>query len=112
MQVSKNENLEPLYSELLGSDNPVFHRLVEKFITSIPDYLEEIEQAMLKADRVELKAIFHNIKGVSGNYGYPQLSEECKKAEELVTQNSVELDTIVESIIGISRRIMLASKLE
>ena len=112
MQVRKNENLGPLYSELLGSDNPVFHRLVDKFIASIPGYLEEIEQAMLKADGIELKGLFHNIKGVSGNYGYPELYEECKKAEKLAIQNSVELDAIVESIIGISRRIMLASKLE
>lgn len=110
MQANKNEELEPLYSELLNSSNPAFLRLVNKFIACIPGYLEEIELAMLKADSIKLRGLFHNIKGVSGNYGYPQLYEECKKAEKLATQNPAELDAIVESIICISKRIMLANK--
>ncbi len=112
VQVSKNENPEPLYSELLNSDNPAFQRLVDKFIASIPGYLSEIELAMQKLDKTELNNIFHKIKGVSGNYGYPQLSEECKKAERLCQQDPAMLDVCVKNIIRISERIILAKKSE
>jgi len=108
VQVSKNETPEPLYSELLASNNPAFHRLVDKFIASIPGYLNEIERAMQKVDKTELNNIFHKIKGVSGNYGYPQLSEECKKAERLCQHDPAMLDVSVKNIIRISERIMLA----
>jgi len=110
--VSKNDNPEPLYSELLNSDNPAFPHLVKKFITCIPVYLKEIDQAMHKADYTELKNILHNMKGISGNYGYPQLYEECKKAEKLCQQDNDMLDACVKNIIGIVERIMLTRKSE
>ncbi|VAW90972.1 hypothetical protein MNBD_GAMMA23-1572 [hydrothermal vent metagenome] len=109
--MSKNENLEPLYSELLDNDNPAFPRLVDKFIAQLPYYLKEIERAMQTANKAELKSILHNVKGISGNYGYPQLHEECKKAEKLCQQDSAALDISIENISRTAKRIMLANKL-
>jgi len=97
VRASNNKNLEPLYSELLKHDNSAFPHLVDKFIADLPDFLAEIEQAMLKADNAELKSVFHKIKGVSGNYGYPQLYDECKKAEKLCQKDPVHLDVIVKN---------------
>lgn len=110
--MSKNEPPEPLYSELLNSDNSAFPYLVKKFTVRIPAYLKEIEQAMHKADYTELKSIFHNMKGVSGNYGYPQLYDECKKAERLCQQDPAMLDVSVKNIIEISARIISATQSE
>jgi len=108
--VNENESVEPLYSELCSSKNPAFPRLIKKFIVSLPSYLAKIEDAMLQGNNEVLKSVFHQVKGVSGNYGYPLLYGECEKAEKACLKDQIGLQVIVENIKIISERIMLANK--
>ncbi len=107
--MSKNENIEPIYSALLADKNPAFPDLIDKFIACIPGYLAEMDKALLNADSAGLKQLLHKLKGLSGNYGYPLLYEQCKKAEQQSQQQSDELEATIATIVNISKRIMLAT---
>ncbi len=97
-----------IYSELLKDGKESFCKLVDKFIDRVPQYMSEIRQAANSKDSDEIKQIFHNIKGVSGNYGYPQLYEVCKKAEELSEKNNTkEFYQCVEDASIICERILM-----
>lgn len=68
-----------------------YQRLVKRFVDSLPQFLTDIEQAFQANDSAEIKAQIHRLKGVSGNYGFPQLSELCASIETEV-KNNAELD--------------------
>lgn len=63
----------PIMSTLLESD-AAFTDLVDRFLAQLPDVIEVIEQLTAAQDWPALRARLHDLKGIAGGYGFPQLS--------------------------------------
>lgn len=88
-------------SDLL-SDEPDFSDLVDKFIERLPTYIDEIVDLFVSGEWNTLKARIHDLKAVSGNYGFPELHRYAAYAEdELFAQRF----SGVEGAIGRMREI-------
>jgi len=57
------------------ADDPEFQALVHKFMDALPRMVDEIAKAAAERDWETLQMLSHNLKGVGGNYGFPQVSE-------------------------------------
>lgn len=63
----------PIVSTLLESD-PAFTDLVNRFVGQLPGIITAIEQLTIAEDWQTLRGRLHDLKGVGGGYGFPQLS--------------------------------------
>ena len=66
--------ITPLLSSLLQTD-PDFKDLIDSYIDHLPSYINDIVSAFEIRDWESLDQLSHNLKGVSGNYGFMELSE-------------------------------------
>jgi signal transduction histidine kinase/CheY-like chemotaxis protein/HPt (histidine-containing phosphotransfer) domain-containing protein len=70
----------PIVSSLL-EEEPDIADLLQGFIDRLPATIEEIRNTLERQDKDELAKRIHDLKGVSGNYGYNILFELCQKME-------------------------------
>ena len=74
-QIAENKKREILPSER-GK------RIVNRFIKSLPDITVEIDAALEGSDIESLKDIFHQLKGVGGSIGFPEITQLATDIEE------------------------------
>jgi PAS domain S-box-containing protein len=79
-QPAEDTDAAPLVSALY-EEEPGLAGLVEKFVVRFPEMLAEMEAARARADWAALKGQAHNLKGVGGGYGYPQVSKVAAQLE-------------------------------
>lgn len=101
--------LEPIYSDLLKSDNTALHKLVDKFIVQLPHYLKRMDASIVNNDVSELKNILHSMKGIAGNYGFTQLYDECLYAEKILDNSEREINEAIANIKITAERIMMSA---
>lgn len=70
----------PIVSSLLEVE-PDIADLLQGFIDRLPATIERIRNTLKGQDKDELAKQLHDLKGVSGNYGYNILLELCQKME-------------------------------
>jgi len=95
-----NSMIDPIESRLLLSD-PDCIDIVAKYVAFLPGRLKEIRNAIIKDDLIELKRLVHDLKGVSGGMGYPQVTELCDQLEREVQIGGV--GSIKESILKLDK---------
>jgi len=96
---------EPIISSLLG-DAPEFDELVANFIEQLPTLLEPVDQAWKDEDWPTLKAKAHDLKGVAGGYGFPQLTEVAGQIEfELAKQTFDGIEPLIDIMWALYQRI-------
>ncbi len=78
-----------LVSQLLSQDADL-RDIVEEFVGSLPQRLDELKQAYQALDWGQLAGLAHRLKGASGSYGYPQLSELAARMESAFRQQQAE----------------------
>lgn len=84
---------QKLVSQLLLEDADL-RDIVEEFIDGLPTRIEEFRQAFEPPDWEQLKMLAHRLKGASGSYGYPDLSELAAAMEQkFQTQQADEIAT-------------------
>jgi PAS domain S-box-containing protein len=103
--VTTDGNDGPLESELkeMGDD---FNELILKFINRLPETMANLHKAQNEWDWNELESIIHQLKGIGGEYGYPQITEiACgtefqvlRKSKEGVNEGLQELDKLTHRI--------------
>jgi HPt (histidine-containing phosphotransfer) domain-containing protein len=71
---------EPLLSDLINED-PELEKLVRLFVESLPEMIAELGTLHDKEDWPALKDKVHDLKGLGGGYGYPQISEVAMSME-------------------------------
>lgn len=93
--------------ELLN--DPEFQLLVRQFISGLPEIIESIKSATREHDWETVESLSHKLKGVGGNYGYPNLSKIAKsinddvrnevfdQVENLISQLDKECHQIIEA---------------
>jgi len=84
----KNNSVEYMVSTLLVKNPDKYYKLVSKFVNKLPEFVEEIESCHQAKDEEALKASAHRLKGVGGNYGFPDLTEHCRLIEEATGDNN------------------------
>jgi len=73
-------DLTPIISTLL-QEEPDIADLLQGFIDKLPQKVTQLRKTLEGRDKQKLAAEIHDLKGVSGNYGYKVLFELCQKME-------------------------------
>jgi signal transduction histidine kinase/CheY-like chemotaxis protein/HPt (histidine-containing phosphotransfer) domain-containing protein len=95
----------PIVSNLLQSQPDLAH-LVAEFVDFLPAKIDALSSAAREKDWETLKDEAHQLKGVGGGYGYPGLTELAGKLEfQIISRNSVEVDSLVLAMDAYCRRI-------
>ena len=71
---------EPIVSELIA-EGPEMLDLVAYFLARLPGYQQGLNDALAAEDLAAMRKLAHDIKGVGGGYGYPQITELGAKLE-------------------------------
>ena len=72
-------------------------QLVSDFVASLSGYLAELQRSVESADWRKVQSIVHQLKGMGGGFGFPQLTELCEKVEQNIMKNN--MDQAVNSVL-------------
>jgi CheY-like chemotaxis protein/GGDEF domain-containing protein len=100
-----NSRGEPLKSGL--ADNEKFRGVLLRFISRLPDRIEEMQRLLEQEELQQLARAIHQIKGAAGGYGFPDLSTAACRAEESIKQaeDLPAIATQVAELIDMIRRV-------
>ncbi len=99
----------PVLSELL--EEPDLAHLIEKFIEFLPGKIASIIQAAEQQDWDTLKDDAHQLKGLGGGYGYPEITQLASRLEfQILNRNLVEIDSVIASIRAYCERIYAGAR--
>ena len=84
--ISPEADNTPIVSSLL-EEEPDIADLLQEFTDRLPAMIEAIRGSLDRQDKDELARQIHNLKGVSGNYGYTALFELCQEMELEIDAN-------------------------
>jgi len=103
--------LEPIKSELLAEGH-AFDELIQTFASRLPAALEDIRSAFRELDWDSLKKKVHDLKGVSGNMGYPKIASLSKDIESAITkQDTEEISRALDEMSRVCDQIRLGAGL-
>lgn len=99
------ESMDPIQSMLL-EEEPEMADLVDIYVKRIPERLSEISRLISEHDNDQLCRRVHDLKGSSGNYGFPELHAAAVVLEEYIHSNDLDaanqhmevLERVVERI--------------
>jgi len=100
-----SEGASPLRSSM--ANDPRVGKVLEKFISRLPDRVSTIQNALDEGDLEALRQAVHNLKGAGSGYGFRPLSEQSAKAEDALRaeQSLDEIRREVDQLIGLIRRV-------
>ncbi len=78
-----------LFSQLLAEDSSL-RDIVQEFVDALPGRLDELKQAYAALDWEMLTMLAHRLKGASGSYGYPDLSQLAAEMEHAFGDRQAE----------------------
>ena len=103
------ENELPVFSELL--DDPDLAHVVEKFIAYLPDKTTSLTEAARQQDWDTLKDEAHQLKGLGGGYGYPEITQLAAKLEfQILNKNQLEIESLIASLKAYCERIYAGAR--
>lgn len=95
----------PLFSSLLENE-PELEDLVEKFVAELPNLADTVVNLAQVQDWPALKHRVHDLKGISGSYGYPLLSQLAAKIEfELLKDGRDNLTLLLQELVVSVQRV-------
>ncbi len=99
-----NSVADALISEL--ADDPDMAELIEEYLSELPDRVRALEQACAEEDLDMLTRLTHQIKGSTGGYGFPTISEAAREVEALAKVGKAvpQLTASVEALTNLCRR--------
>jgi signal transduction histidine kinase len=89
------------------ANEPKIAKLVERFVSRLPERVSQIESLARKNSLEELRQALHNLKGAGGGYGFSSLSDLAGRAEQQIRDKG-PLDTIqdqVQELLDMVRRV-------
>jgi PAS domain S-box-containing protein len=100
-------NTDPIASALL-EEVPDFLDLVTTFVERLPAMIQELEPVLPAPDWAGLKRRAHDLKGIGGSYGYPQVTSLAAKLEfEIIKQDFAAASARVRELRDLAERIVL-----
>jgi HPt (histidine-containing phosphotransfer) domain-containing protein len=80
----------PIISTLAEEGDGVFSELIEEFVETLPETLNNIREAFEERDWEKLGDDVHTLKGTGGNYGFEQITRTCQAIEIEMENNNTE----------------------
>lgn len=98
---------EALYSSVLEEDSD-FKDLVEVFINSLEPTKTKLENTFQEKDWELLAGMIHQLKGLGGGYGYPDITQVAAKIEfQLVSENFTEVSLLLNDLYELFDRAIM-----
>jgi CheY-like chemotaxis protein len=95
----------PIVSSLL-KDEPDLADLVVSFVDQLPQMLSSLHKAFTTRDRESFKKLAHDLKGMGGGYGFPQISELAERIEfEFAKQDTAAVTRSLDALGAVLARI-------
>jgi len=87
------------------------HDLILKFIDELPIIVSDIEKGLQIQELTEVENKIHDLKGLGGGVGYPQLTKISGEIETLVRQNRInEAIAVAERLKKMANDICASNK--
>ncbi|MDH5445115.1 MAG: response regulator [Gammaproteobacteria bacterium] len=83
------EVIQPIHSELLHKDSVINH-LLQDFIHELSRMMTNIKMAFVDEQWQSMQETAHDLKGMGGGFGYPQLSDLAEHLELALKQQNYE----------------------
>ncbi len=100
-----NYAMEPIQSELVQSDL-IIQDLLTDFINQLSKMLDNIKVSFVNKKWLDMSVIMHDLKGMGGGFGYPQLSELAEKMEvELANEHYENVRDLLNKLDILCQRI-------
>lgn len=97
----------PLVSELL-IEAPDYYDLVAAFVDELPGLIQDLQKLHDVEDWDTMSEKIHDLKGLGGGYGYPQISEVATTIESgLLDQQHALIAVQLEKLVQLLDRIQL-----
>ena len=97
---------EPLYSTILENDHE-FEDLVTGFINELEPTMKKLKLAVQEQEWEKLLMLIHQLKGLGGGYGFPDITDISAKIEfQLIRKNYTEASSILTELYNVFERII------
>ncbi|MGR9052506.1 MAG: ATP-binding protein [Gammaproteobacteria bacterium] len=73
--LSRYLKTSPTVDESINFNDPDFQAILLEFVESLPQTLADLENEFRRQNWPALKSLAHQLKGVAGGYGYPELGK-------------------------------------
>jgi len=99
-------NQEKIYSEVLQGA-PFLKKVVEAFVHSMSDRLNELEKALKDGRFQELSVLAHRLKGAGGTHGYPAVTAAARSLQEAALRSdSAEAERWLKELRSLADRLV------
>ncbi len=103
----RDDAIQPVFSELLNKDS-VVKDLLGDFIEELSRMLTNIKMAFVSEEWQVMRETVHDLKGMGGGFGYPDLSSLAEQLEdELKNENFTAVRHLLNEIDILGQRIQL-----
>ncbi|HWP40947.1 MAG TPA: ATP-binding protein, partial [Tepidisphaeraceae bacterium] len=94
-----------LVSSLEGNER--FREVLERFVSRLPQRIDQITRLMQQRDLEELARAVHQMKGAAGGYGFAPISEAAWRAEQCIKASGSleEIAAEVQKLVRLVRRV-------
>ena len=89
MQQQEPLNINQL-KDMVGDDDDLIRELLDTFLTSGRETMQELSSALDANDVGEIKMKAHSLKGASANFGASRIQAICSDMESAANQNQIE----------------------
>jgi CheY-like chemotaxis protein/HPt (histidine-containing phosphotransfer) domain-containing protein len=87
------ENISPIISTLANEGDGAFIELIEEFVDTLPETLNNIRQLFKNEEWEKFKDEVHTLKGTGGNFGFEQITTICRLIETELHDNNTQAIT-------------------
>lgn len=107
-QSARQQPQSPLPSTL-ANQGPEFDRIIDQFVHKLPELLVAIENAYLAGEYTKVFELVHNLKGMGGGFGYPQLTDLAMQIESAAQVGDYQgIAPMIAALFSLARRIRAA----
>lgn len=103
--IPDNANDPPLYSAILNEGED-YRKLVKSFILELEPTRKKLQLACQEQEWELISTIIHQLKGLGGGYGFPDITAIASKIEfQLVSRNYEEVFNLLSELYALFNRI-------
>jgi HPt (histidine-containing phosphotransfer) domain-containing protein len=97
--------------EDIGGDEGLLRELVEAFVVTYPETLQEIRQALNRDDLRTISRAAHKLKGAVSNFGFGPAFEAARNLEEMALSARLAATRVTMAVVE-QEFVSLAEKLQ
>jgi len=98
---------EPIYSTFISEDED-YRKLIDAFINELKPTIEKLLSYCQTEQWESLSSLIHQLKGLGGGYGFPDITDLSAKIEfQIARNNFTEVNTLMSELHKIIDRIIL-----